>query len=123
MRQEEVARIVEQKRALQKVPVNMASAVPELKRRIEYAESVGDKEQRSKLQAELDHLLSLIPKPKQPATPTSANTPGARIAKSELRRQQPNGLRAVPKEVLPSAITNEWDKHFIWDPILDEIKI
>ncbi|KND01721.1 uncharacterized protein SPPG_03514 [Spizellomyces punctatus DAOM BR117] len=125
---EEVARIVEQKKALNKMPVNIASEITELRRRVEYAKSTANSDEEAKLQKRLEHLLSMLTsKANKPETPSrvrngvdekpSRSTPEVKIPLVRVNSS------ARLKECSVSMITNEWDAQFAFDPILDEIDI
>ncbi|KAI9001657.1 hypothetical protein BC832DRAFT_562269 [Gaertneriomyces semiglobifer] len=130
MTNEEVAQIIEQKRAIQKVPVNIAAEIAETTRRLEYAQDINNAEEIRKAKEKLEKLQSLIPKPKaldrisKTSTPDPSNSP-VRSSTPEPRillngAAHMNGFHK-PASGKWAQITNEWDKQFAFDPILDDI--
>ncbi|KAJ3170450.1 hypothetical protein HDU87_008790 [Geranomyces variabilis] len=126
---DEVAKIVEQKKALQKVPTNLTTATSELQRQLAHAIESGDEVARAELQAQLDRLLAMLPKREaQPfATTASAQPTGVAMTGPPMAGMAgigglgPGAREWRPKVILMAEVTNKWDKHFAFDPALEGI--
>ncbi|TPX59348.1 hypothetical protein PhCBS80983_g02527 [Powellomyces hirtus] len=116
---EEVAKIVEQKKALQKVPINITTAVPELQRKLMYAEELGDADAQKAIRIQLDKLMAMVPK-KDLSMPMSAREKAPEAGRLPIGRKP---MEFRPKPIPMSAITNKWDSYFAMDPMLDDIKL
>ncbi|KAJ3161231.1 hypothetical protein HDU88_007404 [Geranomyces variabilis] len=126
---DEVAKIVEQKKALQKVPTNFTTATSELQRQLAHAIESGDEAARAELQAQLDRLLSMLPKRDAQPFATTASVQPAGVAMTGPPMAAIAGIGGLgpgarewrPKVILMAEVTNKWDKHFAFDPALDGI--
>ncbi|KAI9101080.1 hypothetical protein DFS34DRAFT_647967 [Phlyctochytrium arcticum] len=126
---EEVAKIVEQKRALNRIPVNVASELTELKRRLEHAKTTGNSEEEKKVQDRLDRIYESLGT--KAAKPSASSLGPARDANGDEKAppRMSSGITLPGMRVNGDAfssvdishITNEWDARFAFDPALDHI--
>ncbi|KAJ3013425.1 hypothetical protein HKX48_005759 [Thoreauomyces humboldtii] len=122
---EEVAAMVAKKTALQRIPVNLTTALPELQRKIMYAEEKGDAEKQAQLQQQLDRLLSLMPKPRKGGpSNTNQRVAGASAADASRAALAPGRSGKLDSHLKPVSmkdVSNAWDDKFAFDPALDEV--